>query len=206
MLIYRQESFLLSLIQKVIQPLVIHLHTTLDHPVIELNYSLCTAVIRIERLDVDIFEHLTHFMSQNPPIAPTPPIDRLFDVAHQQGRHILLYRNRILQQRFEVVPLLHRGILKLIDHKVIESVAHLFIYKRCIISPDQFSDYASRLGDRNDPLLLTQFRHALGQILQQDKPPIIGKNQIGRGQEVDMLIVSITQIFEQRLKLRDKGL
>ena len=61
----------------------------------------------------------------------------------------------IIYQRIEVAPLQLRGILKLIDHKIIVETAHLFVDKGCVVTIDDSVDKALGIGDWKELLFAT---------------------------------------------------
>ena len=56
----------------------------------------------------------------------------------------------LLNQRKEIIPLHPRGVLKLIDHKMVDPVTGFFIYERRIATIDDSVEQFGGIGQKKD--------------------------------------------------------
>ena len=102
-----------------------------EESIIEINNILLAAevVAQFFVLRREACQFLLYIL-QDGPVAVTPTIDALFDVANEEvvaARRLVLY-----EQHLEVVPLQSAGILELVYHYVVELRAYLLENKRRI--------------------------------------------------------------------------
>jgi len=91
--------------------------------------------------------HLKVFLKlrgQYSPIAVTPAVNCLLHIANHHAKTIL--SQAIANQRFKVLPLNNRGILKLIEHKAIVAGTDFLINKRCVVLPNKLTKQWSAIG------------------------------------------------------------
>ena len=83
------------------------------------------AVVGRERLDANLpIDKFPVDAVEQSPVARSPSVDALFYIAHDEVGSILS-AHALFEQHLEVVPLYATGILKLIDHDMVESCANL---------------------------------------------------------------------------------
>ena len=117
---------------------------------------------------------------ENLPVAAPPAVDRLFDVAYQEHRRLLALRHGVVQQRQEVLPLLDRGVLELVDHEALEAVADFFVDERRVVAADEFREDLLGFGEEQHVLLVAQLAHLGVEVGQQCETAVILAQQFRR--------------------------
>ena len=180
-----------------VQAVVVELHACFDQAVVELDDRLFASVVRVERRGPRVFEPRGDLTAQNPPVSAPPAVDRLLDVAHQQHRFVLGLRDRVFEQRDEIAPLTLRSVLKLVDHETGERIADLLVDKRRVVVSHQLAE--DRVGFRNryQVLLRADFGYFLRQVVEQREAAVVGREQPGRIQEADVVVVDRAELGQQ---------
>ena len=143
-----RESFLLdSLLEQFIKVGILKTHHFTDSVIVELDNLLKTAPIIIHRHLGGITQVSLYILLQDSPIASAPAVYRLLHIAHNQHRLILRLRHSIAQQGHKVMPLLERGILKLVDHKTLKAIAHLLVDEGGVVIGDKTRKDMFGLGE-----------------------------------------------------------
>ena len=100
--------------------------SSLEESVVELHDVSLRTIVGIERRRLYVVARkLLAYVVEQSPIARTPTIDALLNVAHYEASRIL--RHTILQQHFEIVPLRKARVLELVNHDVAYLRAYLLV-------------------------------------------------------------------------------
>ena len=102
--------------------------------VVEADDACLTSPVRVERTFLDAETPVIAQSRQNFPVAASPAVDALLDVAHDEAAFLLC--QAFLQQQMEVLPLHARGILKLVNHYRIDGGTDFLVDKRGVSLPD----------------------------------------------------------------------
>ena len=163
-----------------------------DDPVVEFHDSPQAPVVRLQRRLFRLPETFGYTVTENPPVAAPPTVDRLFDVPDQQHGRIVGLREGILEQRDEIFPLLHRRVLKFVDHKVRKGVARFLVNERRVVVADQPVQNRVGFRDGDEVLLGAYFGDFLREIVQQRETAVIVLHQPGRVHQADVGVVDRT--------------
>ena len=109
-------------------------------------------------------EILPYLLVQQFPVGVPEAIDALLHVAHDQV--CLAPREAIPQQWEKIMPLHGAGILKLVDHVMVDPRAGLLIDKGCVAPVDHPAQQIGRIGDEHHVLLFPIIGQLTGDIHQ----------------------------------------
>ena len=141
---------------------------------------------------------------ENPPVAAAPAVDRLLDVAHDQHRGLLGLGHRIAEERQEVLPLLDRRILKLVDHEAFEAVADFLVDERRVVVSDEFGEDVFRLGEQHHVLLVAHALHLGVEVREQGEAAVVLAQQRASVPRTDVAVVEVAHRAQQRLQSGDE--
>ena len=98
--------------------------------VVEQDNLPAGAVVMVQRFYLRLLEFLLQAAAQQAPVAPSPAVNALLDIAHHQG--VVAGGHAVLQQRAEVVPLDIGRILEFVQEEVVEAHAQFLIDERSV--------------------------------------------------------------------------
>ena len=135
------------------------------------------------------------------PVAAPPAVDRLLDVAHDQHRGLLRLRHGVLQQGQEVFPLLQGGVLEFVDHKTLETVAHLLVDERRVVVADELREDVFGFREEHHVLLVAQLLHPLVEVRQQGEAAVVLLQQVAGVPALAVGVVDVAHFAQQGLQL-----
>ncbi len=189
-------------IEFAVQAEVVRLGDAADRRVVEADdHGQRTPILlEVPHLDVVGAERRGGTAAQNAPVAAAPAVDRLFDVAHEQHRLLVRLRQRVLQQGQKILPLLDRGVLKLVDHEAVEAVAHLLVDEGGVVAADELGQQVFRLRQEHQLLFVAELLYAGVEIAQQGEAAVgLAQQRSGVAQRLQA-VVRLAQRAEQRLQ------
>ena len=124
-----------------------------EDAVVELHHPSATAVIRIHRPLAVLRRSETrlHPLVQQRPVGIAPPVDTLLHIAHNQIGVVVT--EALADKRSKVAPLQIGGILKLVDHKVVDPRTNLLVDKGGIVFVDHLVENPGRIGEQQHIVL-----------------------------------------------------
>ena len=126
---------------------------------------LCTAPIGVELFHIEVVDKIgMNALLQQIPIGTTPAIDTLFHVADNQVPVVLAHA--ILQQRFEILPLQPRRILKFVQHEMMQISAGFFVHKRRVAALRDLVQKIGSTANQHDIFFVAIVGYLLAQIAQ----------------------------------------
>ena len=137
---------------------------------------------------------------EDAPVAAAPAVDRLLDVAHDQHRGLCGLRHGVLQQRQEILPLLDRGVLELVDHEAFETVADLFVDERRVVVADELREDVFGLREEHHVLFVAQLLHPFVEVRQQGEAAVVLAQQVAGVPAPHVGVVEIAHLPEQGLQ------
>ena len=146
----------------------------LEHVAAELHYRAAAAEVGAKGELTAVGYLLGDVVSEQVPIGVAPAVDTLLHIAyhHAVAGFVAagIRRQCLLHQRTQVVPLQAAGVLKLVDHKMLQSLAYALIYERSV----GLRDYL--------PEQLTYIRHGQSVellVLHVNKAEYVAENTCG---------------------------
>ena len=97
---------------------------------------------------------------QQAPVAGTPAVDALFDITHNQVRASFMTHS-LVEQHAEVLPLNGTGVLKLINHHMLQLGTNLLKDERRVASFYQRMQQLLCVAQQETVVVLIQLPHFL---------------------------------------------
>ena len=174
-----------------------------EEGVVEVDDAAGRAPIHAEGL------HIHHLMGvaelrfdagQQPPVATAPAVDALLHVAHDEVLGAFV-AHRLLQQHLEVLPLHGAGVLKLVDHDMLQLRANLLEDEGRVAAVDELMKQLLGVGKEESVLLLVELVHLLLDAGQQSQLTQVAQRQVGALVELPLarlLVEGLAQQVAQR--------
>ena len=119
-----------------------------------------------------------HLFIQQFPVGVAEAVDTLFYVSHNQIGPVVC--QAFFDQRTEVVPLHAAGVLKFINHIMIDVRTGLFVDEWGVAASDHFIQQLGRIGNQHDILFLPIGGYLAGNVGQDTQRIIITYDFTGR--------------------------
>ena len=109
-----------------------------------------------------------------------------------------------MQQRQEISPLFVRGVLKLVDHKVLVTITNFLVDKRGIVILDKFREYVFGLRQQHHSLLFAARCHLGVEVGQQCVVAICLAEELSGVVASHIFVIDIAQLHQKRLQFGDQ--
>ena len=140
-----------------------------------------------------------YLLIEQGPVGVPEAIDALFHVAHDQV--LLALRQALLHEGAEVAPLHPAGVLKLVDHVMVDLRAGFLIDKGGVAALDHLAQQFVGVGDEHDVVLRPVGTDLAGNVCQDAQRIIITDNLLG-GEIIGSVVIALNQLFHAVIQSR----
>ena len=163
-----------------LQLVVLYLGCSLEEGIVELNDVALRSAVHLQHFGAQhVGRELLLNVVQQPPVAASPAVDTLLDVAHNQVFAVAMAHG-LEQQHAEVLPLHGAGVLEFVYHDVLQLRANLLEDKRRVAVADEGVKQFLRVAQQEAVSLVVHRAYLIFYTAEQPHLVQVAQGECGR--------------------------